>query len=64
MTDHQRGDTRADGYRFIGFEKRDGRLRQKWASPDRWERLKEDQAEWFRQWQERKKQQRTQEKQP
>jgi hypothetical protein len=33
--DHKQGDRRADGYRFLSYEKRDGRFREKWASPER-----------------------------
>jgi hypothetical protein len=35
------GDRREDGYFFVNYEKRDGRLREKWASPERWLRMKE-----------------------
>lgn len=35
------GDRREDGYFFVNYEKRDGRLREKWASPERWLKMKE-----------------------
>lgn len=35
------GDRREDGYFFVNYEKRDGRLREKWASPERWAKMKE-----------------------
>jgi len=34
VTTHRRGYTRADGYRFWAYEKRNGRLREKWRSPE------------------------------
>lgn len=37
----KRGATRADGYRFLAYEKRGGRLREKWASPERYGRVVE-----------------------
>lgn len=34
-----RGATRSDGYRFWAYEKRNGRLREKWRNPESYERL-------------------------
>lgn len=35
----KRGDRRPDGFRFFGYEKRDGKFREKWSSPASWARL-------------------------
>lgn len=32
-TDHKFGSRREDGFIFLHYEKRNGRLREKWASP-------------------------------
>lgn len=32
-TNHKFGDRREDGFTFLHYEKRNGRLREKWASP-------------------------------
>jgi len=34
--DYKQGDTRDDGYRFLSYEKRGERFREKWASPERY----------------------------
>jgi hypothetical protein len=38
MTTLTRGATRADGYRFWAYAKKDGRFREKWYSPDAFDR--------------------------
>lgn len=35
------GERREDGFLFVNYEKRDGRFREKWASPERWIKMKE-----------------------
>lgn len=35
---HKMGDTRADGFRFLSYDKFRGRFRERWASPERFER--------------------------
>ncbi len=40
------GDIREDGYRFFGYEKRNGKIRAKWYSPKGWESVKEAQRKY------------------
>lgn len=39
-TTYKQGDRRADGFTFLRYEKRDGRFREKWASPEAFENYK------------------------
>ena len=37
----KKGDTRTDGFRFVGYEKRRGKVREKWLNPETFQRLKD-----------------------
>jgi hypothetical protein len=35
------GDRRSDGFYFVNYEKTKYGIREKWASPERWKKIKE-----------------------
>lgn len=44
-----RGDTRHDGYRFLGYDKeKNGTLREKWVSQERWEKIQSYNRDYLR----------------
>jgi hypothetical protein len=49
---HKKGDLRADGYHFSAYYKRNGKLCERWASPEAWKREKLRNAAWQRKLQE------------
>lgn len=52
---HKRGDTRADGFRFMCYKKDDGKFREKWASPAVYEKAVAYIKQYRRDWGKRKR---------